>query len=167
MTAERFKINLLFSRPLTRKRDSRNICVYGIFQNVCYKRTIVEMFPQSVQYIFIYPLAYVRRYCTSMWSIPPIYSDTAPPLYTHPCTRFALLNTFTCVRTRAISVNYLLILIDDSNVLTVYYITVFLLAYAFALCRSAARSTGRNVGNLIWRVIQFELDRKCFSVLVG
>lgn len=98
---------------------------------------------------------------------PPICSDTVPPLYTRPCTRFALLNTFTCVRTRAISVNYLLILIDDSNVLTVYYIIVFLLAYAFALCRSAARSTGRNVGNLIWRVIQFELDRKCFSGLVG
>jgi len=134
---------------------------------------IVERFPQSVQYnfylsTFICPSDLLHVDVEGYVESPPIYcSDTAPPLYTHPCTRFAPLNTFTCVRTRAISVNYLLILIDDSNVLTVYYITVFLLAYAFALCRSTARSTGRNVGNLIWRVIQFELDRKCSSGLVG
>lgn len=73
-----------------------------------------------------------------------------------------------CVRTRAINVNDLLILVDGSNVFTVLYyipipVGIFLLEYVFALCRSRHRKKRRKSYG---RVIQFEFDRKRSSGLV-
>jgi hypothetical protein len=87
----------------------------------------------------------IAHRCVGYVELPSICIDIAPPLYNHPCTRFALLNTFHVrAYTWAISVNDLLILVDGSNVLTVYYITVFMLAYVFALCRSQHRKKRRK-----------------------